>query len=122
MVARIASGPAKPDVSCHGACPAWCDGDHDLSGDETAVRHCRAVRHSGSGPSIGVDLVADEPLDLPGRITATRLLIHSDDSGPLTEPWFVAMPMDAARLRVLLAALNDALGLIESGRAMPAAG
>jgi hypothetical protein len=102
------------------ACPSWCDGEHELTGDDRGVSHHRAIEDSDSLRSLGVHLRAKEPVDAPGTLGPTRLVVYSDATEPDDHGWFFEIPVDAERLQTLRNALNAALVLVERQSVGPA--
>jgi hypothetical protein len=102
------------------ACPSWCDGEHELTCDDRGISHHCAIEDCDSRRSLGVHLRAKEPVDAPGTLGPTRLVVYSDDDQPDDHGWFIEIPVDAERLQTLRNALNAALLLIEHQNVGPA--
>jgi len=95
------------------ACPPWCDGDHELTGDDQGISHHCAIEHAFDSESLGVHLRAKEPVDAPGTLGPTRLVVYSDAPEMTTEGWLIEIPIDARRLQTLREVVDAALALVE---------
>lgn len=95
------------------ACPGWCDGDHELTGDDQGVSHHRSIDTRTGTRSLGVHLRAREPVDAPGTLGATRLVMYSDADKLVEADWLVEIPVDAKRLKMLGEVVEAALALVE---------
>jgi hypothetical protein len=95
------------------ACPQWCDGDHELTGDDQGISHHRAVDNWADSLTLGVHLRAKEPVDAPGTLGPTQLVVYSDTDKLAGHGWLIEIPVDAKRLKSLRQVLDAALALIE---------
>ena len=95
------------------ACPHWCDGDHELTGDDQGVSHHCSIDTWTDSKSLGVHLRAREPVDAPGTLGATRLVVYSDADKLAEGDWLVEIPVDAKRLKMLREVVEAALALVE---------
>ena len=102
------------------ACPPWCDGEHELTGDDRGISHHRAIEGCDEQRTLGVHLRAKEPIDAPGTLGPTRLVVYSDAPEQEDDGWLIEIPVDAQRLQSLRTAVNAALLLIEHQATPPA--
>ena len=95
------------------ACPAWCDGDHELTGDDQGVSHHCSIDNRAEAKAIGVHLRARETVDAPGTLGPTRLVVYGEADTLADRGWIVEIPVDASRLKTLREIVDAALALVE---------
>lgn len=108
------------------ACPPWCDGEHELTGDERGVSHqCVISTETNSSDeecdarhvALDVHLRAKEPVDAPGTLGPTELVVFTD----ATEAgWMIEIPADVRQLQALRDVVTSALAVVEREAVAPA--
>jgi hypothetical protein len=97
-------------------CPSWCDGEHELTGDDSGFEHHRTVALPAAGSSVEAHLRATEHVEHPGEISAVHLVIFTCQSQGDGEDWLIELPVDVRQLEDLGQAVRAALTVMDRCR------